>query len=88
MFRIASIQCFYTRACFDDDPCINSGASLVVHDGSCNNPPPLLICCHAQSIYVASYNKILLSYLAMDLDCDGTRQAVQVSCSFATFAGS
>ena len=42
--------------------------------------------------YTASNNKISLSvygkYLVMNLDCDGTRQVVQVSCSFAAFGGS
>ena len=38
-------------------------------------------------LYMTTNNKILLSlygkYLAMDLDCDGTRQAMEVSCSFS-----
>ena len=42
--------------------------------------------------YTASNNKISLSlygkYLAMDLDCDGTWQIMQVSCSFTAFCGS
>ena len=50
-----------------------------------------MILCHCCFVvtripYTASNNKISLSlyekYLAMNLDCDGTRQVVQVSCSF------
>ena len=56
-----------------------------------------MILCHCSFIimripYTASDNKISPSlygkYLAMNLDCDGTRQVVQVSCSFAAFGGS
>ena len=51
-------------------------------------------CCFVvtRNPYTASNNKILFSlygqYLAMNLDCNGTRQVVQVSCSFAAFGGS
>ena len=53
------------------------------------NSPPLLFIV-TRNPYTASNNKISLSlygqYLAMNLDCDGTRQVVQVSCSFAAEA--
>ena len=56
-----------------------------------HNPPPLLFVV-MHNPYTASHNNILLSlygrYLAMHLDCDDTRQAVKVSCSFAAFSGS
>ena len=57
----------------------------------------MMILCHCcfvvtRILYTASNNKISLSlygkYLAMNLDCDGTRQVVQVSCSFAASGGS
>ena len=38
-------------------------------------------------LYTATNNKILLSlygrYSAMDLSCEGTQQAMEISCSFA-----
>ena len=41
-----------------------------------------------RDLYTTTNNKLLLSlygkYLAMDLDCDGTQQAMEVSCSFGS----
>ena len=45
-----------------------------------------------RNLYVATNIKILFSlygrYLAMDLNCGGTQQAMEVSCTFAAFGGS
>ena len=86
-FRSACIQCFYTA--FQISGILKASysvVSLVVHDILCH-------CCllSAHSIYGLKWqdNTLLIwkvcIYVTMDLECDGTQQAIKVLCTFAAF---